>query len=173
MKRLTLALLLLAACGSARPAQVIPSGSFAAAEMDPERTGAPSPTVLRGLVLPVQSPSGAPTPRPSGGLGDATSYFKPTPRPAGVSGQATWWFSFGHGLYAAIRPDLGTKGDLAIVCGGEPFHCLSLPVTTTCACLGPGSRRLIDLSKDAFESFADPSVGTIRVSLQVVKAGAP
>jgi hypothetical protein len=85
----------------------------------------------------------------------------------GISGTATWWYSFGPGLYAAIRPDLGHKGDLAIVCGGEPFHCQTLQILTTCACLGPNSARLIDLSRDAFASFADPSAGVIRITLQV------
>ncbi len=87
----------------------------------------------------------------------------------GIAGQATWWFSFGPGLYAAIRPDLGSKGDLAVVCGGAPFHCLTLPIITTCACLGPRSDRLIDLSRDAFASFADPSRGVIRITLSVIE----
>jgi hypothetical protein len=105
---------------------------------------------------------------------------KLTPSPEGIAGQATWWDTFGSGLYAAIRPDLGRKGQLAVVCGGQPFHCLTLPITTSCFCGGPGSDRLIDLSLDAFVDFAPPGVdrdgkprqpgwqGVIRVTVQVL-----
>lgn len=132
-------------------------------------------------------PVGFGVPDPSGGLDElgsthANPAYTPEPErtppatrfvshgtPAdGIGGQATWWASFGSGLYAAIRPDLGTKGDTAIVCGGSPWHCLTLPIITTCACLGPGSGRLIDLSIDAFASFADPSAGVTQVVVQVI-----
>lgn len=154
-----------------RPAaQVTPSElSVGSLETEPAlRTEAPSTPV----------PSSAPAPQPSGGIGQPASYCKPghceTPAPQprivshGTSGEATW-FDVGPGIYAAIRPDLGHKGDLAIVCGGAPFHCVSAPITDVCACLGPNSDRLIDLSIDAFRSFADPSAGVLRITLQVLE----
>lgn len=190
MKRLWPLLLipLVVAALFARPSAVIPSEPWGAVETTQPRTGAPqylTPTsTATGRVEASASAAVGGAPHPSGGIGNPATFWKPgyKPRPTprvvvskgtGLSGQATWWFSFGHGLYAALRPDLGTKGDLAIVCGGTPYHCLSLPVITSCLCLGRGSDRLIDLSRDAFESFADPSVGTVRIVLQVVKGGAP
>lgn len=85
-----------------------------------------------------------------------------------ITGTASWWNSFGPGIYAALRPDLGSKGDLVIVCGGAPFHCVTAPVITSCKCLGPNSERLVDLSRDLFAEFADPSRGVVRITLQVV-----
>lgn len=124
--------------------------------------------------MPVVSP----TPRPSGAIGEPASYCKPqfceTPQPRivdGISGEATWWYSFGGGFYVALRPDLGSKGDLVIVCGGAPFHCRTAPVITSCACLGPNSDRLVDLSRDLFAEFADPDRGVVRVVIQVIKGG--
>lgn len=153
------------------------------------RTGAPS---VRGGVDPgngnhassssEDGPSrpsmtgGVPTPHPSVKLGDWSCSDPPlcgeTPQPRivdGISGEATWWYSFGSGIYAALRPDLGSKGDLVIVCGGEPFHCRTSPVITSCACLGPNSERLVDLSRDLFSEFADPSLGVVKVVIQVVR----
>jgi hypothetical protein len=147
-----------------------------------DRTGAPPPAGL-AIVPSDERPSsgveGSGAPSPTGEIGEPAAYCKPgycetpSPRPRpivprGTAGEATWWASFGSGLYAAIRPDLGAKGDTAIVCGGSPFHCLTLPIITTCACLGPNSDRLIDLSIDAFRSFADPSAGVVRITLQVL-----
>lgn len=179
-----------------RSAQVNPSGPGTTATTAPELSGAPESD---GVTTPAPSASVDPSSFPPIGYGVAhpktghdagwscSSPCKPTPspRPAvshGTSGQATWWNSFGGGYYAAIRPDLGTKGDLAIVCGGSPFHCRSVEVITTCACLGPNSDRLIDLSLDTFVDFAPPGVwpgttkprdpgwqGTIRVVVQVIK----
>lgn len=119
--------------------------------------------------------AGSVTPRPSVKLGDWSCSDPPlcgeTPQPRivdGISGWATYWNSFGSGLYVALRPDLGSKGDLVIVCGGAPFHCKSAPVITSCACLGPNSERLVDLSRDLFAEFADPSAGVVRIVLQVI-----
>lgn len=176
-----------------RSAQVNPSGTGTTATT-PELSGVPSPAATFDVRVQTQPSGGAPTPRPTGGIGQPASYCKPgycqTPPPLtvsygtpddGIAGQATWWNSFGGGYYAAIRPDLGSKGDLAIVCGGWPFHCRSVEIITTCACLGPNSDRLIDLSLDTFVDFAPPGVdedgkprapgwqGTIRVTLQVVE----
>lgn len=133
-------------------------------------------------------PIGFGVPDPSTGLdGPACSGPCETPPPrtvsrgTGIGGQATWWNSFGSGYYAAIRPDLGHKGDLAVVCGGDPFHCRTVEIITTCLCLGPGSGRLIDLSLDTFVDFAPPGIdrhhrprtpgwqGTIHVVVQVIE----
>jgi hypothetical protein len=151
-----------------RPVEAsVPPSQQVASVTDGGRTGAPLdsapvPTAALADVPPVGVP-------PTSGLGDWSSARNPAyTAPPDRSGTATWWNSWGPGLYAALRPDLGTKGDLAIVCGGKPWHCLTLPVITTCACLGPGSDRLIDLSLDAFRSFADPSRGVVRVVVTVV-----
>jgi hypothetical protein len=140
--------------GGSPPASLVPaaSSSYPSSQVVSDATSAPS--------VPVS---------PAGPHLIAPLCSGPCPKPARIiAGQATWWNSFGPGRYAAIRPDLGSKGDLAVVCGGKPFHCLTLPIITTCACLGPGSGRLIDLSLDAFAEFADPSRGVVRISLQVV-----
>lgn len=168
--RLLLALaFLLSACQSAASssAPVNPSGPGTTATTTPTLSGAPS-----SLVAVPKVPA---SPKPSGGIGLPASYCKPqfceTPEPEapdGIAGQATWWNSFGSGLYAALRPDLGSKGDLVIVCGGEPFHCVTAPVITSCACLGPNSDRLVDLSADLFREFAPLSAGVVRITLQVV-----
>ena len=154
-----------------------PGGGSSAAPVVP---GASPERSSTGAARPSSPATTAAPPSPSGSIdGGGVAYFKPTPRPTrepvpdtrtagGIRGQATWWDSFGGGLYAAIRPDLGSKGDLAIVCGGRPFRCLSIPIITTCACLGPRSHRLIDLSRDAFRAFAPPSRGVVSVLVQVV-----
>lgn len=152
-----------------RPAaQAIPSGTPGASRTDSAPlTGVPLPSAG----VHATAPSGTPLPSESAMTIEVATARNPrlTPPPEGIGGQATWWDSWGPGLYAAIRPDLGSKGDTAIVCGGQPFHCLTLPITTTCACLGPGSGRLIDLSLDAFRSFADPSAGVVHVTVQVIR----
>lgn len=176
-----------------RSAQVNPSGPGTTATTTPELSGAPSTSEPSSATAPPFDPSSFPpigygVPNPAGGISKAPLCSGPCetwpPRPAvsrGTAGEASWWYSVGPGLYAAIRPDLGHKGDLAVVCGGRPFHCLTLPIITTCACLGPGSGRLIDISRDAFVSFAPPGFwpgtkkprkpgwqGTIRITLQVI-----
>lgn len=142
-------------------------------------------------------PIGYGVPNPSGGLDAAglcseptCGYIAPTPEPicglcgqphsGSIAGQATWWNSFGDGIYTALRPDLGSKGDLVVVCGpvlppgivstrGYQFHCRTANVITSCACLGPNSDRLVDLSLALFREFADPSAGVVRITLQVLE----
>ena len=167
--------LLVFAPRASRPAPVTPSGLWRAAETDPERTGAP---VERGSATSagtaVDTPAMTRAPHPTAVTIEPATATNPdlTP-PPDFTGQATWWDSFGPGLYAAIRPDLGRKGELAVVCGGARWHCLTLPIITTCACLGPGSDRLIDLSLDAFRSFAAPSAGIVHVTVTILEGDTP
>lgn len=158
-----------------RPVEApVPPSQQVASVTDDGRTGAP-------YVAPSAANQGG-APKPSGGIGEPASYCKPqfcetppatNPGPIanGLVGEATWWYSFGPGIYTALRPDLGSKGDLVIVCGGAPFHCRTAPVITSCACLGPNSERLVDLSRDLFAEFADPARGVVRVVIQVIKGG--
>lgn len=172
------------AVAAPRSEPVIPSDAMlGVVQTDRAQTGAPDST---GSAVDNPTPAVTPAPRPTGGIDAAAACDRPCETLAPVShgtlaGQATWWNSFGSGLYAAIRPDLGSKGDLAIVCGGRPFHCLSIDIITTCACLGPGSGRLIDLSLDAFVALLPPGLdaegrprtpgwqGVQQVTLQVVE----
>lgn len=161
-------LVLLAPRATPRSSAVIPSDAVGAVETDQRTTGAPQADRTGDGRKPDPSANGAPPPAVID-LAGATGRNPAYTAPPDFTGQATWWDSFGPGLYAAIRPDLGTKGDLAVVCGGTPWRCISVPIITTCLCKGPGSDRLIDLSKDAFSIFANPSLGVIHVVLSVVR----
>jgi hypothetical protein len=87
-----------------------------------------------------------------------------------LRGEATWWDSWGAGFYVAVNPSDGIRvGSVIQVCDAHAQHCLAAPVTTTCACLGRDSGRIVDLSLDLFRRFADPSSGVTTVVLEVVQ----
>lgn len=189
MKRLTLALLLLAACATPRPsALVTPSGTISvgseagATETEQEpRTGAP-PTpdgshLSRGVAI--LGPSASPSPRPSGGLGDATSYFKPTPKPPKPHGNAGWasFYDDGPGIYVALP---GWTRDSSIravvVCANVGlWRCATANVWTSCGChTDTDHPKVADLSPDLMALITGwdrPTMtlrGVVRVTLQVL-----
>jgi hypothetical protein len=87
----------------------------------------------------------------------------------GIGGWATW-YDVGPGLYGAINPRYGDKGGTAVVCGGSPFHCKTIPLVDVCACGNRhGKPTLIDLSPAAFREFAPTSRGVTWVTLQVLR----
>lgn len=102
----------------------------------------------------------APSSATRSGLGKPALFFR---------GQATWWDSLGSGFYVAVRPDLGIPvGSVIQVCDAHAQHCRAVPVVTTCACLGPQSGRIVDLSLDLFRLYRDPVYGVTQVVLEAV-----
>lgn len=96
---------------------------------------------------------------PSGAIGTAL-----------IGGYASW-FDVGPGLYAAagplLREALGDWRGQYVTVEGDGAS-VTVRLSDWCAC---GSRHglptLIDLSRDAFAELADPSVGIVRVSIEI------
>ncbi len=159
---------LLGACSTiSRPAADIPSSvRVPGPETAQPRTGASSSTVAVPTA-PVSSAVVTTPPVATAATIPIAEGRNPNP-PEDHLWQATW-YADGPGLYAAIRPNLGRKGQLVVVCGGKPWTCLTLPIVTTCLCLGPDSNRAVDLSPAAFQAFAPLSRGVTLVSVEVLQ----
>lgn len=83
-----------------------------------------------------------------------------------VTGQASWWATFGTWAYAAMRPDLHVRnGTLVRVCAGSRCYPRLVEIITSCACEGPGSGRIIDLSAGVFAYFAPLTRGVLGVQV--------
>lgn len=145
-----------------------------------ERTGAPQAGVAERSSTATPSGTaedagsspapGTVAPQPTGGIGDPASYQKPTPKPrgGGIAGWATYYGS-GQGYTGAINHRLGHVGQVAVVCGGAPFHCRSISIVDVCACGDRhGEPTLIDLSPFAFADFGPLSAGVIHISMEVL-----
>jgi hypothetical protein len=88
------------------------------------------------------------------------------------TGVASWYASRGSGFYAAAPWwHFGDDPVPVAVCRlaeGKVTGCVSLFVTDHCGCyVGTDDERVIDLSRDAFATLADPGVGLIRVQVDI------
>ncbi len=123
-----------------------------------EASGAPHPTAVTVPVATWTNPDLTPPPLPT----------SPHTNSDGIVGWATYYGS-GTGWTGAINHRLGHVGQVAIVCGGEPFHCRSIAIVDVCACGDrSGSPTLIDLSPFAFRDFAPLSRGVVRISMEIL-----
>lgn len=91
-----------------------------------------------------------------------------------IGGWAAWYEDPRHprGLYAAAGPVLrealgkGWRGQLVEVESGS--RSVTVRLSDWCACATRrGLPTLIDLSRDAFSELADPSLGIVRVSIEL------
>lgn len=122
-------------------------------------TAGQSPRLWFGW-LPTPRIKAAPTPSPSA---RPLRTIGPVSRLSGVS---TWWDSWGPGLYAAAGPRLRAAMGTYLhryVTACSRGVCVRVRLTTSCAC--QPDTRLIDLSLDAFEELASPSLGVIPIEV--------
>jgi hypothetical protein len=82
------------------------------------------------------------------------------PRPQ--TGTASW-YDDGPGLYAAVHSYRfgDPRYELRVCRADDPSVCVTVTVRDHMA----NRERLVDLSRDAFERLADPSVGVLRVTI--------
>jgi hypothetical protein len=92
----------------------------------------------------------------------------PTPAPT-LSGVASWYAYVPGGAAAgpALRAWLGPdwRGQRVTVCNGAGV-CVRVLLSDHCQCrTDPDSPKVIDLDRAAFAALADPSLGTVAVSI--------
>ena len=137
--------------------------------------GTPSPAAVSPVAHPSLGATGKrpgseaqPTAKPSAAATNLVSVSR-EPAPRGVAS----WYSARPGTAAAgpaLREALGPDylGQSVRVCAGS--RCIEVRIVTSCQCYrGEPGERLIDLSRSAFSRLADPSVGLVRVTVEVVR----
>jgi rare lipoprotein A (peptidoglycan hydrolase) len=104
-------------------------------------------------------------PTPTGEVGSALS--------TGTAGIASWYDAKGD-VAAVPWFRYGMDPIWASICTFPGMaRCVSVLISDACQCyVGTPRERLIDLSRTAFAQLADPSVGVIRVTLEVPVQGA-
>ena len=135
-----------------------------------------SPAVWSDAQYP--EPSRLPTrgaPSQSAGRTETSERLNPMPTPsAGIgsalyTGRASWYGARGD-VAAVPWWRFGMDPVWASVCtfGDGSARCVSVLISDFCQCyVGTDRERVVDLSRNAFAQLADPSVGVIRVQMEV------